>query len=167
MSDPRDGGPPEDGAGPDGDPTAGAPGGAEVGSVGEEAAKLLGALSDWAKDSGGDLGSGLGTGLGQSLRGLAGQAASTMSGISAHIDTGAPECTYCPICRTVHVIRTTSPEVKAHLASAASSFLQALVGVLATLPPPQGAGSGSDFERIDLDADDDGPTDGPTEEKQP
>lgn len=146
----------------------------EVGSVGDEAAKLLGALSEWARDSGADLtggpDGGLGAGLGQTLSGLAGQAATvtaavaatvtaTVTEISAHVDSGAPECTYCPICRTVHVIRTTSPEVKAHLASAASSLLQAVAGALATLPPPPaGAGSegatGSDHGRIDLDEDD-------------
>ena len=38
---------------------SGAGDGDEVGSVGEEAAKLLGALSGWAKTHGGDLGHGL------------------------------------------------------------------------------------------------------------
>ena len=127
----------------------------EVGSVGDEAAKLLGALSAWARDSGADLTDGLGAGLGQTLSGLAGHAAATVSELSAHLDTGAPECAYCPVCRTVHVLRTTSPEVKAHLASAASSLLQAVAGVLATLPPAGSAGAaGSDYERIDLDEDD-------------
>ena len=55
----------------------------DVGTVVEEAAKLLGALSDWAKDAA-HLGADLGHGL------------------DGHLATGAPECTYCPICRTVH-----------------------------------------------------------------
>ena len=162
MSEPHDGDgpegrPPGDAPGDapgggSGGPSGGGPDGAPpVGSVGEEAAKLLGALSEWARDSGSDLGGG----LGQSLTGLAGQAAATVADISAHIDTGAPECTFCPICRTVHVVRQTSPEVKAHLATAASSFLQAVVGLLATVPPPGSVAKGSDFERIDLDNDGD------------
>ncbi len=106
----------------------------------------FGALSEWARDSGGDLGS--------SLHGLAGHAASSLSDINDHVATGAPECTYCPVCRTVHVVRQASPEVKAHLTSAASSLLQALAGALATLPPPSGAsGRGPDIEKIDLDGD--------------
>ncbi len=94
----------------------------------------------------------MGESLGDHLSGLAGHAASTVSEINAHLATGAPECTYCPVCRTVHVVRQASPEVKAHLAGAASSFLQALVGMLATIPPPaSGPGSGSGMEHIDLD----------------
>lgn len=93
-----------------------------VGSVGEEAAKLFGVLADWAHD------------------------------VSDHVDTGAAECTYCPICRTVHVIRQASPEVRDHLAAAATSLMQAAAGVLAAT-----ARAGSDpstgVEHIDLDAD--------------
>jgi hypothetical protein len=116
-----------------------------VGSVGEEAAKLLGAVSDWARDQGADAGQGLG--------GLAGQAAAAMRGISEHIATGSPECTYCPICRTVHTVRQTSPEVRAQLATAASSFLQAAAALLATQVPKDDPGRGSSVERIDLDDD--------------
>ena len=125
----------------------------EVGSVGEEAAKLLGALSGWAADSGGDLGAGLGATLG----GLGGLAAERLSEVNDHVATGAAECTYCPVCRTVHAIRGTNPEVRAHLASAASSFFQAVSTALATLPPPgtRGPGDSTGLERIDLDGDDD------------
>lgn len=119
----------------------------EVGSVGEEAAKLLGAISDWARDQGSDVGQGLG--------GLAGHAAASMQEINDHIATGSAECTYCPICRGVHVIRETSPEVKAHLVTAASSFLQAASALLATQIPKDAAARGSQVERIDLDDDSD------------
>ncbi|MCW2815386.1 MAG: hypothetical protein JWN84_2841 [Nocardioides sp.] len=126
----------------------------DVGSVGEEAAKLLGALSGWAQESGE-----AGAGLGATLGGLAGQAAERLGEVSEHLATGAAECTYCPVCRTVHAIRGTSPEVRAHLATAASSFLQAVAGVLATVPPapgtPASSTPGRDFERIDLDTDGD------------
>ena len=115
----------------------------DVGSVAEEAAKLLGALTGWAKDTAHDVNHAAGE----------------------HLATGAPECTYCPICRTVHVVRQTSPEVRAHLASAAASLMQAAAGILATAVP-DGAGGGragpaagrGAVERIDLD--DDGDTTG-------
>jgi hypothetical protein len=117
-----------------------------LGNVGEEAAKLLGALSDWARDQGSDVGQGLG--------GLASQAAASMQDINEHLATGSAECTYCPVCRTVHAVRQTSPEVRAHLTQAASSLLHAAAGFLATLPPTDASGRGQGVERIDLDADD-------------
>jgi len=116
-----------------------------IGNVGEEAAKLLGALSDWARDQGSDVGEGLG--------GLASHAASSLQDINEHLATGSEECTYCPVCRTVHAVRQTSPEVRAHLTQAASSLLHAAAGFLATLPPPDASGRGQGVERIDLDAD--------------
>jgi len=124
----------------------------EVGSVAEEAAKLFGALADMARDRGGDLGGGLG--------GLAGQAAAMAHEVNDHIATGSEECRYCPICRVVHVVRETSPEVREHLLTAASSLLQAAAGLMETLPPKEGDAGGTargpEVERIDLDE-----TDGP------
>jgi hypothetical protein len=114
-----------------------------VGSVGEEAAKLLGALSDWARDQGSDVGEG--------LSGLAAQAAATMHEVNEHLATGSAECTYCPVCRTVHAVRQTSPEVRAHLSQAASSFLQAAAGLMATLPSQEPSGRATGVEHIDLD----------------
>jgi hypothetical protein len=72
-----------------------------VGSVSEEAAKLLGAVADWARDQGSDVGTGIAS--------LAGQAAHAAREINDHIATGDEECRYCPICRTVHAVRTASP----------------------------------------------------------
>ncbi len=127
------------------DPPQGDP---QIGSVGEEAAKLLGALSDWARDQGSDVGQGLG--------GLASHAAASLHDINEHLATGSAECTYCPVCRTVHVVRRSSPEVRAHLAQAASSLLRATAGLLATIPPPESSGRALGVERIDLDDPDDG-----------
>jgi hypothetical protein len=96
-----------------------------VGSVGDEAAKLLGALADWAGDHARE--------------------------VNEHIATGDAECLYCPICRTVHAVREASPEVKAQLAQAASTFLQAAAGLLSAAgaaEPPS-----SRVQHIDLDAD--------------
>ncbi len=85
----------------------------EIGSVAEEATKLLGAVADWAREHGSDLGAGVAA--------LADQAAATAHEVGAHIATDDPECRYCPICRTVHAVRSSSPEVRAQLTSAASS----------------------------------------------
>ena len=115
----------------------------EVGSVAEEAAKLLGALSDWAREQGSDLGEG--------MAGLAGQAARAARDVDEHLATGAAECTYCPICRTVHVLRRTDPEVRAHLRTAATSLLHAAAGLLATPVPEREQRPG--MQHIDLDDD--------------
>lgn len=118
----------------------------DVGSVAEEAAKLFGALSDWAKDQGQD--------WAQGVSGIAEHAAHTAAQVHEHLDenlaNGSPECRYCPVCRTIHVVRQMSPEVRAHLTTAATSLLQAAAGVMAA---QQGA-SGErrqGVERIDLD----------------
>ena len=118
----------------------------EVGTEAEEAAKLLGALGDWAKDHG--------SGLGQGVADLAGQAARSVKDVDEHLATGAPECTYCPVCRTVHVLRETSPEIRAQLATAATSLLQAASGLLATAAGETRRDPSAGVERIDLD---DGP----------
>ncbi|WP_370287562.1 hypothetical protein [Nocardioides sp.] len=159
----RDAGP----DGPDGpDRPTGTPG-ADIGSVGEEAMKLLGVFADLARQHGGDAASAAGA--------MAGQASSFAQEINDHLATDAAECRYCPICRVVHAVRQTSPDVRAHLTSAASSLLQAAAGLLETLPPPPGDPSGADgastsprgpsVERIDLD--DGGPWDSPPHRPDP
>ena len=133
----------------------------EIGTVGEEAMKLFGALSDMARQQGGDVGGGLG--------GLADQAAALAKEVNEHIATGSAECRYCPVCRVVHAVRETSPEVRTHLLTAATSLLQAAAGILETVPPPdQGAARrGPAVERIDLDDLDDldDADDGPVEDR--
>jgi len=127
-------------------PRAGGPGepGETVGSVAEEAAKLFGALSEWAHEHGPD--------LGEAAEGLAGRAATAAQDVADHVDTGAPECTWCPVCRTVHLVRATSPEVRDHLASAAASLMQAAAGFLAAAGAPHERPEPT-VEHIDLDAD--------------
>ena len=114
-----------------------------IGSAAEEAAKLFGALSGWA----GDLGRNLDT----------------------HLATGAAECTYCPICRTVHVFREASPEIKTHLASAAASLMQAAAGVLAAVAASSAPASdrSTEVENIDLDNGGDWPETERPETEQP
>jgi hypothetical protein len=117
----------------------------EIGSVAEEATKLLGAVADWARDHGSELGA--------SVAALADQAAASAHEINEHIATDDPECRYCPVCRTVHAVRTASPEVRAQLTTAASSFLQAAAGMLAAGAGSGGSGGKPPVERIDLDED--------------
>ncbi|NYJ01931.1 hypothetical protein HNR19_002629 [Nocardioides thalensis] len=127
-----------------------------IGSVGEEAAKLFGAIADMARERGSDIGDGLG--------GLAGHAAAMAKDVDGHFATGAEECRYCPVCRVVHAVRETSPEVRAHLMVAASSLLQAAAALMESTPPKDAPGSphrGAEVERIDLD--DEGHDDGVTE----
>jgi hypothetical protein len=112
----------------------------DVGSLGEEAAKLLGALSGWAREHAGDAGEG--------LSGLAAQAAASAHDLNEHLATGAAECTVCPVCRTVHAVRQLSPEVTAHLTSAMASLAQAAAAVMATTHPR--TAEAGDVEHIDL-----------------
>lgn len=111
------------------------PSGEPVGDLGEEAAKLLAVLAGWTR------------------------------AVDEHVATGAPECQWCPVCRVVHAVRTTRPEVREHLAAAAGSLLQAASGLLASAaePPeapdrsrrpgegPAGAVDEDGLEHIDLD----------------
>ena len=119
----------------------------EVGPLAEEAAKLFGALSGWAREHAGEASDG--------LSGMAAQAASAVHGIDEHLATGSAECTVCPLCRTVHAVRQLSPEVKAHLTTAAASLAQAAAALLAT---PEREPARDDVEHIALD--DEWPEDG-------
>ena len=117
--------------------------GEPLGSVGEEAAKLFAALSGWARDQGADYaGSAAGAALAMS---------ETVQAINEHVATGSEDCRYCPVCQVIHAVRTTSPEVKAHLAVAASSLMHAAAGLLATHVPSEKA---SPVEKINLDDND-------------
>ena len=113
----------------------------EVGSVADEAAKLFSVLSGWARDAG-VISSEAAADAGQGL-------ADALHELDEHIATGAEDCRYCPVCRVIHAIRDTSPEVKAHLASAAGSLMHAAAGVLATQVPQDS--KSSPVEKIDLD----------------
>ena len=113
-----------------------------VGSLAEEAAKLLGALGGWASDGAGDAASG---------------AAGLLHDLNERIATGGAECRYCPLCQMISAVRDTSPEVKQHLATAATSLLHAATGLLEARAGRAGdAAAGEPVQKIDLaDADDD------------
>jgi hypothetical protein len=109
-----------------------------VGSVADEAVKLLGALSGWAREHG------------DGAAAMAGDLADSVTDeLHDHLATGSPECAWCPVCRTVAAARQTSPEVRAHLASAASSLMLAVSGMMATHVPDRA----TSVERIDLEDD--------------
>lgn len=95
------------------------------GSIGEEAAKLVDALADWARGAaGGEL----------------------------PLSTGAAECTLCPLCQVLAVMRRTKPETFTHLADATTSFIAALRTVVET--HDHGGPDGQHgVQRIDLDPD--------------
>ena len=136
-----------DSSGPAGDP---------VGSLGEEAAKLLAALQGWAKDTGGDYADATGS--------AAAAAASAFGRINEHVATGGQDCRYCPVCRAIAALRQTSPEVREHLATAAASLVQAAASAMATPAPGRDDGAGAPrrrdapVQKIRLD-DPDGPED--------
>jgi hypothetical protein len=115
----------------------------EVGTIGEEAAKLLEALQGWAAGA-------AGSGAGEAAE-AAGGLGERLSDLHEHLATGATECSYCPLCRAIALFRETTPEVRTHLSVAASSLLQAAAGLLETRVPTARPASG--VEKIDLDDD--------------
>ena len=116
-----------------------------VGSVAEEAAKLLAALQGWAKDTGGDYADAAAT--------AAAGAAEKLHEVNEHIAHGE-DCRYCPVCQVISAVRSTSPEVRQHLSTAASSLLQAASGLLETYGASSPARQDpSGVEKIDLSDD--------------
>lgn len=110
-----------------------------TGSVGEEAVRLLQALQDWARDRAGD-GAPAATG-----------APDAAPRVDGPIATGAADCRHCPVCQVISLVRGTSPEVRSHLAEAATSLMHAAAGLLATPVPDRGATRRDPVQKIDLD----------------
>jgi hypothetical protein len=117
--------------------------GERTGSVSEEAAKLLLALQDWAKEGAGD--------ATDATASAAAGAAAAAHRINEHLATGGPDCRYCPLCQVIAAVRGTSPEVRGHLTAAATSLVHAVAAVLATPVPDRGAGKRDPVQKIDLD----------------
>lgn len=97
----------------------------DVGPLAEEAARLVEALSDWARGHGPSMQVG-----------------------------GAAECTLCPICQLLSVLRQARPETFAHLLDASAALTAALRSVVDGYGHKQPAHEG--VERINLDEDFDG-----------
>jgi hypothetical protein len=116
----------------------------EVGSVGEEAAKLLGALQDWARDNA----SRQGAAGASAAAGMAAGMTERLAEVNAHLATGGEDCTYCPVCQVIRAVRQTSPEVRAQLTTAASALLQAAAEIVEARTPRR---PDPGVEKIDLD----------------
>jgi hypothetical protein len=101
-----------------------------VGTLAEEAAKLLAALQVRVGDSAGDRGEDAESGQ--------------PGGQHAHEPA---ECEWCPICRLVRTAKATSPEVRAHLSQAVVSLALAVKGLL---DDPMTARRETPLEKIDL-----------------
>lgn len=113
-----------------------------VGSVGEEAVKLLAALRGLATEHGGE--------YAEATAMAAAGAAAARRQLDEHLATRGEDCRYCPLCRLISAVRGTSPEVRAHLAAAAGSLIQAAAETLAT-PAADPSGRSEDrAEEIDL-----------------
>lgn len=127
-----------------------------LGSVGEEAAKLFAALAGAAREQGGQYAG--------AAAGVAAAASQAAKDVNAHVATGSAECQWCPVCRVVHAVRQTSPEVREHLAVAAGALAQAAAGLLATHPPHEEQPGRHGVQRIPLD-DEATTTSGPEEDR--
>jgi hypothetical protein len=98
----------------------------DIGPLSEEAARLVEALSDWARGRVGAVSFG-----------------SASAGSAA-------ECTICPFCQLLSLVRQAKPETFAHLLDASAALTAALRSVVDTHSAhPQNGG----MERIDLDDD--------------
>ncbi len=69
-----------------------------TGTVGQEAERLVGAVQDWVRQFADD----------------------------SHIATGAPECTWCPVCQFIAFVRGDRPDVAARVGEVATAFVSAL-----------------------------------------
>jgi hypothetical protein len=97
-----------------------------VGSAAEEAARLFAAAEEW-------------------LRGRTGVPLD-------HLSTGAPECSVCPVCQAVSVVRQVRPETVEHLLDATASFVAALRSAVSGHGAPDGPPSArrTDVQHIDV-----------------
>ncbi|HEY3630009.1 MAG TPA: hypothetical protein VGL21_03880 [Jatrophihabitantaceae bacterium] len=93
------------------------------GTIGDEAAKLLDAVQDWARRN-----------LGE----------------SSHIATGAPECQWCPLCQLIMVLRGDRPELTEKITDATASMVAALRTLLDAATSHAQPAQQPRVQRIDL-----------------
>lgn len=111
-------------------PGAGGPG---VGSLPAEAAALLSAMEQWVRER-------------------AGRLPGRDAWDAEHLATGAPECTTCPLCQSVALLRQVRPEAAGHLLDAAGSLVAALrAAVPAPGTPEPGAGGAPRVQHVPVD----------------
>ena len=102
------------------------------GPLAEEAARLVEALSDWARTHSGDIPGAVGSAVG----------GSSQFGAST-------ECRLCPFCQAIALLRQARPETFTHLLEASTAFTAALRSMVET--HGQHSRSHNGVERIDLD----------------
>jgi len=76
----------------------------QVGTAADEAARLFGAMQDWARSR----------------------------FDSEHLATGGAECQVCPVCQGIALLRQVKPETAEHLLDAAASFVAAMRSAVAS-----------------------------------
>jgi hypothetical protein len=91
--------------------------------IADEAIKLLDAVQDWARRNIAD---------------------------SPHIATGAPECTWCPICQLIAVLRGDHPEISDKIAEATASVVAVLRTVVDAAASPAEQREPPHVQHIDL-----------------
>jgi hypothetical protein len=116
-----------------------------VGSVGEEAAKLLASLQGWAREH-----------LGEHTRGTGGFG-------SAYISDGSAACRVCPVCQLIAFARGINPESMEQVSHAAGSMLHALADLVDSAGRAQSR-RGAPVQKIDLTDD---PADHPADPEDP
>ena len=94
------------------------------GPLADEAARLVEALADWAREHG----------------------APAAGDLSAHVG-GSEECRLCPFCQALALVRSARPETFEHLLDAAAALTAAVRSVAET----GRRSNGSSVTRIDLD----------------
>jgi hypothetical protein len=99
--------------------------GQPTGSAAEEAARLLGALQDWARRS-------------------------SAGASEVPLATGGPECRLCPVCQLIGILREGSPEVVDHLARAGDSLLAAFRAAVVAHERSWSHGQAPDVQHIDI-----------------
>jgi hypothetical protein len=104
----------------------------EPAALAEEAARLVEAAADWVR-----------------------RAVSAVDPDGERLDTGAPECTVCPLCRAVHAIRTEHPEAAERATALATDAATMVAGLLRTVfdghaAPRRDPADGPEVEHIDL-----------------
>jgi hypothetical protein len=100
------------------------PGGPQVGSAAQEAARLFAAVEDWARTRG---------------EAHAGDPAGP----------GAATCGVCPVCSGIALLRDVRPETVEHLLDAAASVVAAVRSAVVPPSPPDDGRPGG-VERIDV-----------------
>jgi hypothetical protein len=115
-------------------PPNGSPSGSS-GGFADESARLMGAFREWA------------------ARGQAAAEDATAHVAGSEAGHG-PECTYCPLCQGLALLRGAKPEVVEHLADALSSLAAAVTAFLPSETQPAERRTGEKVEHIDVTGDD-------------